>query len=118
MRSGSARPLHTRIVRQPRLLLPHKSQILRLAASITHNVLRWHLALVIGRLHLTFREREIALDILLSMQGLADLALADPSLRARVLPVRRHCTATGTPAMKARGRKLLHQLGKSTSLVH
>jgi hypothetical protein len=44
------------------------------------------------------------------MQGLADLALADASLRRTTVPVLRKATETGTPAMRARGRRLLATL--------
>jgi HEAT repeat protein len=116
---------------RPSHLQPYKAKILRLAAITDQNIVRWHLALLFNRFKLTAREREIALDILLSyledrssivrtfaMQGLADLALSDPSLLDRIVPVIQHCTATGSPAMKARGRMLLKQLRKTNPLVH
>jgi hypothetical protein len=41
------------------------------------------------------------------MQALADLAQRDSGLRKRVAPILEFLTANGTPAMRARGRKLL-----------
>jgi len=46
------------------------------------------------------------------MQALADLAMRDELLLARVVPLIDRLTQTGTPAMRARGRKLLKQLGR------
>jgi hypothetical protein len=113
-------------VQRPELLQPYKTRLIRLASTAEQNALRWHFALLFGRLQLTKRERAIVLDILLSylddrssivrtfaMQGLADLAMADASLRDRLTPVIRHCAATGSPAMKARGRKLAALLARS-----
>ncbi len=45
------------------------------------------------------------------LQGLADLAQHEPNLRPRVLEILSEATRNGTPAMKARSRKLLVQLG-------
>jgi hypothetical protein len=42
-----------------------------------------------------------------ALQGLADLAQDDPSIRPGVIEILRQATRTGTAAMKARGRKLL-----------
>ena len=47
-----------------------------------------------------------------ALQGLADLARADPTLRLKVMEVLRASSRSGTPAMKARSRKwLLHLEG-------
>jgi hypothetical protein len=42
-----------------------------------------------------------------ALEGLADLAQNDPGIRPAVIETLREATRTGTPAMKARGRKLL-----------
>ena len=44
------------------------------------------------------------------MQALADLASEDPESIPQILPQLRELTVVGTPAMKARGRKLLTAL--------
>jgi hypothetical protein len=72
---------------------------------------------------LTPTERELAVAILLeyledrssivrtfAMQGLAEFAVQDERLRARVIPILEKLTSTGSPAMRARGRKLLKTL--------
>ena len=78
---------------------------------------------MIPRLELNARERLVAVDILFdylrdrssivktfAMQGLADLAVKDPLLRRKLLPLLEELTEIGTPAMRARGRKLLQHL--------
>ena len=45
-----------------------------------------------------------------AMQALADLARQAPELRANELAILQDLTAHGTPAMKARGRKLLAEM--------
>ncbi len=75
---------------------------------------------LIPRLRLDARERRFAVALLFdyleddskivktnAMQALAELAAGDASLRQKVIPVLEQLTATGSPAMRARGRKLL-----------
>jgi len=44
------------------------------------------------------------------MQALADLTLQDASLRPQVRARIEQLSASGSPAIRSRGRKLLHQL--------
>lgn len=85
---------------------------------------RWHVAAMLARLPLTATEQKRVLEILLSyttdrssivktiaMQGLADLARRNEKLKPLV---RRHIEElciNGTPAMRARGKHLLSELG-------
>ncbi len=48
-----------------------------------------------------------------ALQGLADLTRQDPSLQPMVLDLLRIHSRSGTPAMRARGRMLLHRLETS-----
>ena len=111
--------------RRPDLLRPYKRRFLAIAGSSAQHEVRWHAALMIPRLRLTANERAAAVDILFdylhdrssivktfAMQGLATLASADPQLRARILPLLQELTEIGTPAMRARGRKLLQHLNR------
>ena len=106
--------------RDPNLLVPHKSEILGLLAETTQTELRWHLAQIVPRLKLTAVERKrvfSTLQIYLSdrssivrtftLQALTDIAQQDTSLLASVLDLIRETAKTGTPAMRARSRKLL-----------
>ena len=89
----------------------------------TEQEMRWHLAAMVPRLPLNAAERELAISSLngyledrssivktFALQGLADLAQKDSSIRPMVVETLREATRNGTPAMKARGRKLLLRL--------
>ena len=109
--------------RRPELLRPHKRRLLTELASIPQQEVRWHVAQMLPRLSLSARERRQAAEIVESylddrsgivrtcaMQALAELAVDDAELRARVVPLLRRLTRDGTPAMRARGRRLLAEL--------
>jgi hypothetical protein len=110
--------------KEPReLLLPYKKKLLGLMTGTTEQELRWHLAVMVPRLLLNTKERHLATSLLTSyledhsfivktfaLQGLADLAQDDPSIRPRVIEILREAMRNGTPAMKARSRKLLLHL--------
>lgn len=106
--------------KQPRLLDHYKPELLGLLAETEQIELRWHLAAMIPRLRLTAPERHRAAAALqrylddcssivktFALQGLADLAHNDPGLRAKVKQLLEESTQSGTPAMKARARRLL-----------
>lgn len=105
----------------PDLLGPYKKELLGLMAEAKEAELRWHLAVIVPRLPLNSKERQLATALLISyledhssivktfaLQGLTDLTLDDPSIRPGVIEILRQATRSGTPAMKARSRKLLH----------
>jgi hypothetical protein len=105
---------------RPELLRPFKAELLGLAGEAVQQELRWHFALMIPRLPLTPIERQAAFALFKeylndrgsivkthALQGLADLARIDPVLQPDVTGLLEHASRTGTPAMKARARKLL-----------
>jgi hypothetical protein len=107
---------------KPRLLDRYKTELLGRLAGAGEIELRWHLALMVPRLRLTAPERHRAaaaferylgdrssLVKTFALQGLADLARSDPSLRAKVKQLIENAVQSGTPAMKARARKLLKE---------
>jgi len=111
-------------LQRPELLQPYKEQLLDQVSTIEQQEVRWHVAQMLPRMELSPAERRQALNILLgyledeskivktfTMQGLADLAQQDPTLRDEVIPVLVELTASGSPAMRSRGRQLLKQLG-------
>ena len=121
MRAADATEKVTRKNRE--LLLPYKKKLLGLMTRTTEQELRWHLAVMVPRLLLNTKERHLATSLLTSyledhssivktfaLQGLADLAQDDPSIRPRVIEILREAIRNGTPAMKARSRKLLLHL--------
>jgi hypothetical protein len=102
------------------LLQPYKHELLGLMTETTEKEMRWHLAAITPRLQLNVPERRRAVLNLqawlndsssivktFAMQALADLAPGDPAIVEQI----RILTRTGTPAMRARGRKLLAKLG-------
>ena len=107
---------------QPELLQPFKKRILRLAGQACQQEVRWHMAQILPRLSLTTREKSRVVDILFdyleddskivitfSLQALSDLAIEDKRLRHRAVKVIKEFTASGSPAVKSRGRKLLEK---------
>jgi hypothetical protein len=102
------------------LLNPFKPLFFELLASATQKEMRWHLALIVPRLDLTRAEVHRAAELLvayqndtgsivktLALQGLADLARRDASLKPMVADMLRLAARSGTAAMRARARILL-----------
>ncbi|MGB9467518.1 MAG: hypothetical protein WBR10_20585 [Candidatus Acidiferrum sp.] len=109
--------------KKPRRLDRYKAELLGLLAEAEQIELRWHLALMVPRLRLTAPERRRAAAALqrylddrssivktFALQGLTDLARNDVGLRSKVKQLIEAAVQSGTPAMKARARKLLKQL--------
>lgn len=118
MRAADASEKVTR--RKREILRPYKKELLGLMVEAKEQELRWHLAVMVPRLLLNAKERQFATSSLntyledrssivktCALQGLADLAQDDPSIRPRVIEILRESARKGTPAMKARSRKLL-----------
>jgi|SRR5271165_3754682 len=121
MRAADATEKVTR--ERPELLQPFKKELLGLLKETKQQELRWHLALMIPGLELTAAERRTAISSLklylqdsssivktFALQGLADLAQNEASIQPEVLEILREAVRNGTPAMKARSRKLLVRL--------
>ena len=121
MRAADAAEKITR--RNPELLTPYRKELLGLLGETVDQELRWHLSVMVPRLSLNSNERKRAISLLNSymqdrssivkafaLQGLADLARDDASIRSTVIEILREATRSGTPAMKARSRKLLYEL--------
>jgi hypothetical protein len=124
MRAADAVEKVTR--KKPALLQPYKKELLGLMADADEQEVRWHLAVMIPRLALTASERERAAQLLngylkdhssivktFALQGLADLAQDDASLRAKVIEIVCEASRNGKPAMRTRSRKLLVHLERS-----
>ena len=124
MRAADAAEKVTRT--NSKLLEPYKKELLGLLAGAKEQELRWHLAAMVPRLPLNAAERQRAIAALntyledrssivktFALQGLVDLAEGDASPRPSVIELLRESTKSGTPAMKARSRKLLHRLERS-----
>jgi HEAT repeat protein len=112
-------------VQRPELLRPYKNILLEISGRTLQQEVRWHMALLLPRMRLRAKERAVAVDILFdylrdkssivktcAMQGLADLGAQDAILKAKILLLLTELTDVGTPAMRARGRKLLARLAE------
>ena len=106
MRAADAAKKVTRKHRE--LLQPHKNELLGLMREVQEQELRWHLAAMIPRLSLNAKERQIVMASLngyledrssivktFALQGLADLAQDEPSIRPTVLEILREATRNG-----------------------
>jgi hypothetical protein len=123
MRAADAAEKVTR--KHPELLQPYKKELLGLMTEAEQQELRWHLAVMVPRLVLSAKEQQTVMSALsgyledrssivktFALQGLTDLAQAEPSFQSEVAEILREATRKGTPAMKARSRKLLSQLNR------
>jgi hypothetical protein len=108
---------------RPELLRPFKAELLRLLHEASEQESRWHLAQMVPRLPLTRKEcLRVASGLRLylddrssivktcALQALAELAAKEKSLLPKVRALLHDSMRTGTPAMKARSRKLLGQI--------
>jgi hypothetical protein len=102
-----------------------KKELLGLAAETQQQELRWHLAAIVPRLQLSPAERRQAATTIsryledkssivktFALQGLFDLSLCDSGSRERIEQLLRWAQLNGTPAMRARSRRLLSQMAK------
>nr|VFJ46126.1 MAG: hypothetical protein BECKDK2373B_GA0170837_101241 [Candidatus Kentron sp. DK] len=109
----------------PHLLRKHKEAILSRWDEYQQKEVKWHIALLVSYLELSSRERQSVVARLTNwvmdeqesrivrvnaMEGLAGIASQAPTLRERVRKLFEVQVRRGTPAMRARGRKLLGAL--------
>ena len=125
LRARTADAVEKITARRPEYLRRYKTQLIGPIASVIQKELRWHVAQMLPRVQWNESERKRVLEILLNylndtssivrtfaMQALADMAHKNPELKPRVLARLQELTRVGTPAMKARGRKLLAGFGR------
>lgn len=109
--------------RKPELLEAFKTALLSLVGEAVQQEVRWHLAQMVPRLRLTDSERQFVIERLQTyltdrssivktsaMQSLYELTLGDLELEPMAMEVIRDAVRSGTPAMRARGRKLLRRM--------
>jgi len=112
---------------RPDLLVPFKKKILNRLSKIEQQEVRWHVAPMLARLPLTKTEETTVVNLLLSntndrssivktmsMQALADIALRSHRLLPEIKQHIEELSVIGTPAMKARSKKLLKSLAKES----
>lgn len=120
VRARAADALEKVSARRPDLLQPFKAKLLEVAAEVAQIEVRWHVAQLLPRMALSPRERERAFGLFVgyladesrivrtfALQAIADLSQGDMKLRAVAKTLLRRAAASGSPAMKARARKLL-----------
>lgn len=101
----------------------HREALLR-AARAEQKEVRWHVAPMLSRLQWPLGDLVLVVEILKgyledkssivrtnAMEALADLAERDVRLLSDLVPMLEHLTATGSAAMRSRGRKLLGRFG-------
>jgi len=109
----------------PELLIPYKRTLLCKLSKIEQHEVRWHVAPMLARLPLSKAEESFAVNTLLgytcdsssivktmAMQALVDLAFHNSALLPEIELHIKELIIIGTPAMKARGKKLLAKIGK------
>ena len=110
---------------RPELLVPYKKKLLGKLSKIEQHEVRWHVAPMLVRLPLSKAEEVFVMRILfaytndpsgivktMAMQALAELAFRNHGLLPEIERRIEELTVTGTPAVRARGRKLLVKLEK------
>lgn len=108
---------------QPGWLQPYKDRLIREVAAIDQQEVAWHVAQMLPRLKLDRAELDEVFQILLAcsqakssivrtfaMQAMVEISEHDPDRRAQVLSLMEALIYEGTPAMKARGKKLLEMM--------
>lgn len=127
IRMRSADAVEKITAKRPELLRPYKNKLILDVAATEQKEVRWHVAQMLPRLELNEEDRKRVLRILLgylndsssivrtfTMQALADVGRDSAALLPRVRRRIAELSITGSPAMKARGRKLLPTLGGPT----
>ena len=105
---------------QPAWIRLFRAELLDLAATTREQELRWHLAQLLPRVGLGPRERQALVAVLRryrrdrsaivrvsALQGLADLTQVEPQLRRLLGRELARALKAGSPAERARARKLL-----------
>jgi len=121
MRAADALEKATR--RDPSALQAHKRALIHLSRSTQQHEVRWHLAQMLPRLMLRPAERHSAFQTLrgyladrsaivrtFALQGMADFARHDPSLKPTARRWLRWAVRQGTPAMRSRAARLLREI--------
>lgn len=104
----------------PDWLQRHKRVLLNTICQSEQQEVRWHVAQMLPRLRLAKREREQTLRVLMdflqdksrivqafALQAMADLCEQDAALKPQVVAIILTHSTQGSPAVKARCRKLL-----------
>jgi hypothetical protein len=110
--------------KRPDYLQPFKERLIHRVAIIDQQEVRWHVAQMFPRLKATSAEQALMVEILheylrdrsrivkaCAMEALVAFAESDAALQSPVRTLLEDLARTGSPAIRARGRKLLSRLG-------
>jgi len=116
----AARTLKKIVERDRGALFAWRKALLKEAFRAVDVRVQWNLSIVLGKLPLEGADKALAVELMferlrdgsglnrtMAMQALMDLSEGDEGLRARVMPIVRESLEGGTPALRARTRKLL-----------
>ena len=108
---------------RPALLTPFRATLLRLVREEKQMEVRWHLAQMIPRLRLSSAARAAAVRALerylndsssivrtYALEAIVQILGSDPRNKVDILELLRDARRSGSPAMRARARKLLKKL--------
>jgi len=108
---------------KPELLSDHKRELISILKKETQQEVCWHIAQLIPRVKYTPAEEEVVIHALngylshkskivrvSALEALTDLAQRNKSIVKEVIKTIRFHAETGSPAVQARGRKLLKRL--------
>ena len=122
LRSRSADALEKASTLSAEILRPHKRALLRVAASVKQQEVRWHLAQMLPRLELAPGERRQVQAFLrewlddrsrivavCALQALWDMARHETRTQASLRALVAHCAEEGAPSLRARARRLLRE---------
>lgn len=109
---------------KPELLTGFEKAIITELSQIEQQEVCWHIALILPRLSCDREQGKEILAILMgylshkskivivnAMEALATLAIGTDSIREEIIRIIKSKVATGSPAIQARGRKLIKKLG-------
>lgn len=110
---------------RPDLLAPYRKRLIEEIGEIDQDDVRRHVAQMLSHVRLDLKERSKATKLLErylqarsvilvveALQTLVDFSAEDRALRKRITPIVHRLATRGTPAMQARGKKLLVRLSQ------
>jgi hypothetical protein len=116
----TARTLKKISERDPAALLAWRKVLLAEAFRAVDVRVQWNLSIVLGRLPLKGQDKALAVELMferlrdksglnrtMAVQALMDLSTQDAALRSSVMPIVLDFVENGTPAMRARAKRLL-----------
>jgi len=119
VRLRAADALEKASAERPEILAPHAAMLLGPVADLPQHDVRWHVAQMLPRLPLDAAGLRRAAEVMettlkcasriarvMAMDGLVQLADRAPQLRTRAMSAVRRAFAAGSPAERARARRL------------